>query len=73
MRWILINYQRLMFKNYDGTEASKNHIHIYKYVISQDAVFDYAYDLDDFPFDENDELVDAVDKFNKYVNLKNRK
>ncbi|WP_288557297.1 DUF6978 family protein [uncultured Lactobacillus sp.] len=57
-------------KNYDGTEVGRNHIHIYKYLSSDDEVVDYAYDLNDFPFDAKDELTDAVTKFSKYVNLK---
>ncbi|MGN1272620.1 MAG: DUF6978 family protein [Lactobacillus sp.] len=57
-------------KNYDGTETGKNHIHIYKYLSSEDRTVEYAYDLNDFPFDPNDELTDAVAKFSQYINLK---
>lgn len=57
-------------KNYDGTEVGRNHIHIYKYLSSEDRIVDYAYGLDNFPFDSQDKLEDAVAKFNKYINLK---
>lgn len=59
-------------RNYDGTRVGKNHIHVYKYVNEEDQIFDYAYELDNFPFDKEDKLVDAVNKFTKYINLKNR-
>lgn len=41
-----------------------------KYLSSEDEVVEYAYDLDNFPFDGKDGLADAVAKFNKYINLK---
>lgn len=54
----------------DETKVGSNHIHIYKYDSSKDEIFDYAYNLDTFPFDKNDKLSDAVNKFTKYVNIK---
>lgn len=57
-------------KNYNGTRTGRNHIHIYKYVSEKNKVFEYAYDLTNFPFSVQDDLSDAVDKFSKYINLK---
>lgn len=59
-------------KNYDGTKVGKNHVHIYDYVEAENKVFDYAYELKNFPFDENDQLSDAVNKFTEYISLKIR-
>ncbi|WP_203642894.1 DUF6978 family protein [Levilactobacillus andaensis] len=53
--------------NYDGN-VSGNHIHIYK--LHNGEVLDYAYPLDQTPFNKSDDLAKSMDKFFKYVNIK---
>lgn len=57
--------------NSDGSVVGVNHIHIYK-LNENGQPEGYAYDLTDFPFSENDDLADAVDKFFSYINLQER-
>lgn len=54
--------------NEDGSVVGKNHIHIYT-LHSDNHVEDYAYDLKKFPFDPDNELDQAVEKFIKYLNI----
>lgn len=55
--------------NYDGN-VSGNHIHIYTFHNGQ--VLDYAYPLDQTPFNKSDDLAKSMDNFFKYVNIKSK-
>ena len=57
--------------NSDGSKAGPNHIHIYQ-INKNDEIEGYAYNLDSFPFDQDNSFVEAVEKFLKYINLKER-
>ncbi|MGI1808889.1 DUF6978 family protein [Pediococcus pentosaceus] len=54
--------------NNDGIKVSGNHIHIYKFDGKEQT--DYAYELDNFPFDKDDDLAESVSNFIKFVNIK---
>lgn len=53
--------------NTDGTKVSPNHIHIYDF--HDGYIEGKAYELDDVPFDKDDDLTVAVDKFLDFLNI----
>lgn len=55
-------------RNYDGTTVEGNHIHLYRYV--NNSIVSYAYPLDNYIFESNDTLEDAIDKFLQFVNIR---
>lgn len=57
--------------NYDGTIVGGNHIHLYRYV--NNSIVSYAYPLDDYIFNSNDELENAIEKFLQFVHIRTDK
>lgn len=61
--------------NNDGSKVGRNHIHIYKFDGHEQT--DYAYALDELPFNESnelpfnesDDLIKSVNKFIEFVNI----
>ena len=53
--------------NFDG-RIGGNHLHVYK--LHDGTPIDYAYPLDQTPFDKSDDLAKSMDNFFKYVSIK---
>lgn len=57
--------------NSDDSKVDFNHVHIYQ-VNENGEIDDYAYNLDNFPFDKDNSLAESVEKFLEYINLRER-